>query len=164
MPIAPPPQLKAGLFARGSGTLKPPKATATGAPPAKGPKGIPIENRIGIQAAEGDLGRGGLGLSLGERQDGVATPVRLRVLGAGYRLHRQDEDADRFGIGHDVLRQLLDACQRASARAFSASFIAVKPRRTEPPIRRTTVGPMRPAKNSPLETMQLASARLSISI
>ena len=50
MPIAPPPQLKAGLFARGSGTLKPPKKTATGAPPAKGPKGIPIEHRIGIQA------------------------------------------------------------------------------------------------------------------
>ena len=50
MPIAPPPQLKAGLFARGSGTLKPPKQTATGAPPAKGPKGIPIEHRIGIQA------------------------------------------------------------------------------------------------------------------
>jgi hypothetical protein len=50
MPIAPPPQLKAGLFARGSGTLKPPKATATGAPPAKAPKGVPIEHRIGIQA------------------------------------------------------------------------------------------------------------------
>ena len=50
MPIAPPPQLKAGLFARGSGTLKPPKKTATGAPPPKGPKGVPIENRIGIQA------------------------------------------------------------------------------------------------------------------
>jgi len=50
MPIAPPPQLKAGLFARGSGTLKPPKATPTGAPPAKGPKGVPIEHRIGIQA------------------------------------------------------------------------------------------------------------------
>ena len=50
MPIAPPPQLKAGLFARGSGTLKPPKPTATGAPPAKGPKGIPVEHRIGIQA------------------------------------------------------------------------------------------------------------------
>ena len=50
MPIAPPPQLKAGHFARGSGTLKPPKATATGAPPAKAPKGVPIEHRIGIQA------------------------------------------------------------------------------------------------------------------
>jgi len=50
MPIAPPPQLKAGLFARGSGALKPPKATPTGAPPAKGPKGVPIEHRIGIQA------------------------------------------------------------------------------------------------------------------
>jgi hypothetical protein len=50
MPIQPAPQLKAGLFARGSGTLQPPKKTATGAPPAKGPKGIPIEHRIGIQA------------------------------------------------------------------------------------------------------------------
>jgi hypothetical protein len=50
MPIAPPPQLKAGLFARGSGTLKPPKPTATGAPPPKAPKGVPIEHRIGIQA------------------------------------------------------------------------------------------------------------------
>ena len=50
MPIAPPPQLKAGLFARGSGSLQPPKKTATGAPPPKAPKGIPIEHRIGIQA------------------------------------------------------------------------------------------------------------------
>jgi len=50
MPIAPPPQLKAGLFARGSGTLKPPKATPTGAPPPKAPKGVPVEHRIGIQA------------------------------------------------------------------------------------------------------------------
>ena len=50
MPIAPPPQLKAGLFARGSGTLKPPKKTATGAPPPKGPDGVRIEHRIGIQA------------------------------------------------------------------------------------------------------------------
>lgn len=50
MPIAPPPQLKAGLFARGSGTLKPPKPTATGAPPPKAPSGVQIEHRIGIQA------------------------------------------------------------------------------------------------------------------
>jgi hypothetical protein len=50
MPIAPPPQLKAGLFARGSGTLKPPNATPTGAPPPKAPKGVPVEHRIGIQA------------------------------------------------------------------------------------------------------------------
>jgi hypothetical protein len=50
MPIAPPPQLKAGLFARGSGAPKAPKATATGAPPAKGPDGVPIEHRIGIRA------------------------------------------------------------------------------------------------------------------
>lgn len=50
MPIAPAPQLKAGLFARGSGTPRAPKATATGAPPAKPPSGIPIEHRVGIQA------------------------------------------------------------------------------------------------------------------
>ena len=50
MPIAPAPQLKAGLFARGSGTVKPPKPSATGAPPAKPPSGIPIEHRVGIQA------------------------------------------------------------------------------------------------------------------
>ncbi len=50
MPIAPAPQLKAGLFARGSGAPKAPKATSTGAPPAKPPSGIPIEHRIGIQA------------------------------------------------------------------------------------------------------------------
>lgn len=50
MPIAPAPQLKAGLFARGSGAPRAPKATATGAPPAKPPNGIPIEHRVGIQA------------------------------------------------------------------------------------------------------------------
>ena len=50
MPIAPAPQLKAGLFARGSGTLKGPKATPTGAPPPKPPKGLRIEHRVGIQA------------------------------------------------------------------------------------------------------------------
>lgn len=50
MPIAPPPQLKAGLFARGSGTLKGPKPTATGAPPPKPPAGLRIEHRVGVQA------------------------------------------------------------------------------------------------------------------
>lgn len=50
MPIAPPPQLKAGLFARGSGAPKGPKPTATGAPPPKPPPGLRIEHRVGIQA------------------------------------------------------------------------------------------------------------------
>jgi hypothetical protein len=51
MPIAQPPQLKAGLFARGTGSLQPPKKkTATNTPPPPGPKGVPIEHRIGIQA------------------------------------------------------------------------------------------------------------------
>jgi hypothetical protein len=50
MPIAPQPQLKAGLFARGSGTPKGPKPTATGAPPPKPPPGLRIEHRVGIQA------------------------------------------------------------------------------------------------------------------
>ncbi len=50
MPIAPQPQLKAGLFARGSGAPKAPKPTATGIPAPKPPPGLPIEHRIGIQA------------------------------------------------------------------------------------------------------------------
>ena len=50
MPIAPPPQLKAGLFARGSGTLKGPKPSATGLPPPKPPAGLRVEHRVGIQA------------------------------------------------------------------------------------------------------------------
>ena len=50
MPIAPSPQLKAGLFARGSGTLKGPKPTPTGAPPPKPPSGRRIEHRVGVQA------------------------------------------------------------------------------------------------------------------
>jgi hypothetical protein len=50
MPIAPAPQLKAGLFARGSGTPKPPKANATGTPAPKPPAGLRVEHRIGIQA------------------------------------------------------------------------------------------------------------------
>jgi len=55
MPIAPAPQLKAGLFGRG-GTPKAPKSP-TGAPPARGPKGVPIENRIGVQASAEDIWR-----------------------------------------------------------------------------------------------------------
>jgi hypothetical protein len=49
MPIAPSPQLKAGLFARGGGAPKGPK-TVTGAPPPKPPSGVRIEHRVGIQA------------------------------------------------------------------------------------------------------------------
>lgn len=48
MPIAPPPQLKAGFFTRGSGAPKP--ATPTGAPAAKAPSGTQVEHRIGVQA------------------------------------------------------------------------------------------------------------------
>ncbi|HEX2801924.1 MAG TPA: SRPBCC domain-containing protein [Phenylobacterium sp.] len=50
MPMAQPPQLKAGLFARGSGAPRPTKPTATGAPAAKAPPGTQVEHRIGIQA------------------------------------------------------------------------------------------------------------------
>ena len=50
MPMAPPPQLKAGLFARGSGGPRAAKPTATGAPAAKAPPGTQVEHRIGIQA------------------------------------------------------------------------------------------------------------------
>ncbi|WP_372786855.1 SRPBCC family protein [Phenylobacterium sp.] len=50
MPIAPSPQLKAGLFARGGGAPKGPKTTPTGAPAPKPPPGVRIEHRIGIQA------------------------------------------------------------------------------------------------------------------
>jgi hypothetical protein len=50
MPIAPPPQLKAGLFARGNGTPKALKPTATGLPAPKPPAGLRIEHRVGIQA------------------------------------------------------------------------------------------------------------------
>jgi hypothetical protein len=50
MPIPPPPQLKAGLFARGTGMPKTPKPTSTGAPPPKPPAGLRIEHRVGIQA------------------------------------------------------------------------------------------------------------------
>jgi hypothetical protein len=49
MPIAPAPQLKAGLFARGSGAPKGPKPTATGAPAPKPPSGLRVEHRVGIQ-------------------------------------------------------------------------------------------------------------------
>lgn len=47
MPMAPPPQLKAGLFAR---TVGAPKKETAEAPKASGPKGFGIEDRIGIQA------------------------------------------------------------------------------------------------------------------
>ena len=48
MPIAPAPQLKAGLFAR---TVGGPKKTGDApAPKASGPRGVRIEHRIGIQA------------------------------------------------------------------------------------------------------------------
>jgi hypothetical protein len=49
MPVPPPLQLKAGLFGRG-GAPKPPKPTATGAPPPKAPPGLRIEHRNGVQA------------------------------------------------------------------------------------------------------------------
>lgn len=49
MPIAPQPQLKAGIFGR-SPTPRSPKPTATGAPPPKPPGGVKIEHRVGIQA------------------------------------------------------------------------------------------------------------------
>jgi hypothetical protein len=49
MPMAPPPPLKSGLFGRG-GAPKAAKPTATGAPRAKGPSGVRIEHRIGVQA------------------------------------------------------------------------------------------------------------------
>lgn len=49
MPIAPQPQLKAGLFGRG-GPPKAAKPSATGAPPAKPPPGLRIEHRVGVQA------------------------------------------------------------------------------------------------------------------
>ena len=52
MPIAPQPQLKAGLFGRGGGAPMGQPGKAAGAPPPKasGPKGLRIEHRIGIQA------------------------------------------------------------------------------------------------------------------
>jgi hypothetical protein len=48
MPMAPPPQLKAGLFARTVGAPK--NKDAKEAPKAAGPRGFPIEHRIGVQA------------------------------------------------------------------------------------------------------------------
>jgi hypothetical protein len=50
MPIPPPVPLKAGLFGRSTGprTIKP---TPTGAPPSRGPSGVKIEHRVGIQAS-----------------------------------------------------------------------------------------------------------------
>jgi hypothetical protein len=47
MPIPPPPQLKAGLFAR---TVGGPKKEQPAAPKASGPRGFRIEHRIGVQA------------------------------------------------------------------------------------------------------------------
>lgn len=49
MPMAPAPQLKAGLFARTVGAPKN-KDDKGAAPKAAGPKGLPIEHRIGVQA------------------------------------------------------------------------------------------------------------------
>lgn len=49
MPMAPPPQLKAGLFARNLGAGKKDDKKKD-APKAAGPKGFPIEHRIGVQA------------------------------------------------------------------------------------------------------------------
>lgn len=48
MPIAPPPQLKAGLFGRTIGPQKPPGAKPP--PAAAGPKGVRVEHRIGVAA------------------------------------------------------------------------------------------------------------------
>lgn len=48
MPMAPAPQLKAGLFARNPNAK--PKGAAPDAPKAAGPKGFAIEHRIGVQA------------------------------------------------------------------------------------------------------------------
>ena len=49
MPMAPAPQLKAGLFARNPNAK--PKDSGPAAPKAAGPKGFPVEHRIGIQAS-----------------------------------------------------------------------------------------------------------------
>jgi hypothetical protein len=49
MPMAPAPQLKAGLFARNPTPAKPADGQPA-APKAAGPKGLAIEHRIGVQA------------------------------------------------------------------------------------------------------------------
>ena len=49
MPMAPSPQLKAGLFARTVGGPK--KEAPTGLPKPPGPKGVGVEHRIGVQAS-----------------------------------------------------------------------------------------------------------------
>jgi hypothetical protein len=54
MPIPPPVPLKAGLFGRG-GAPKAPKATPTGAPPPRPPRGVRIEHRLGVQARPEDI-------------------------------------------------------------------------------------------------------------
>ena len=56
------------------------------------------------------------------------------------------------------------AAQTASARAFSASFIARKPRCTVRPTRLPSDGPIKPPNSSPLSTTQLAGPRASISM
>ena len=50
MPMAPAPQLKAGLFARTPGGPKPTDMPAA-SPKASGPKGVRIEHRVGVQAS-----------------------------------------------------------------------------------------------------------------
>jgi hypothetical protein len=50
MPIAPPPQLKAGLFARGSGTLEAAEGDAHRRRRRRLRRAFPVEHRIGIQA------------------------------------------------------------------------------------------------------------------
>lgn len=47
MPIAPPPQLKAGIFARSAGAAQ---TKDKAAPKPSGPRGVRIEHRVGIQA------------------------------------------------------------------------------------------------------------------
>ena len=50
MPMAPPPKLKAGMFARTPVSLGPKPIGEAKLPPAKPPPGVRIEHRIGIQA------------------------------------------------------------------------------------------------------------------
>ena len=50
MPIAPTPQLKAGLFGRGGGPGPVAPGQPKEAPKASGPKGLRIEHRVGVQA------------------------------------------------------------------------------------------------------------------
>lgn len=50
MPMAPPPKLKAGMFARTPVSLGPKPIGEAKLPPAKPPPGVRIEHRVGIQA------------------------------------------------------------------------------------------------------------------